>query len=164
MVPGTRPQLLGGRVQDHPCGARSVAQAPSLSWTLKCRLWANKARFHLIFYKVSQNGGVSPVYVEKACHSPCFQNGCQSSPLGILRFPFRLAFSHKELMGHIRPWARVNGQNDEVSPDVHTTVHAKGSPDTPTHHAASCLCGALLIWLSAGNTLTFSINADLLGN
>ena len=57
------------------------------------------ARFHYILLKVSQNGGVSPLFVNKAYHSPCFQNAVQMSPLEILRFPILPAFSHKELMG-----------------------------------------------------------------
>ena len=57
-----------------------------------------RARFHLIFLKVSQNRGVSPKSTEKACHSPCLQNGLKNSPLEIPRFPISLAFSHKELM------------------------------------------------------------------
>ena len=31
---------------------------------------------------------------------PIFQNGSRKSPLGIPRFPYSQAFSHKELMGH----------------------------------------------------------------
>ena len=64
----------------------------------ECRLRANKARNQSIFSKVSQNGRVSLRNVEKACHSPCSQNGAQKSPLEIPRFPFSLAFSPKELM------------------------------------------------------------------
>ena len=56
------------------------------------------ARFDLISYKLSENGRVSPEYVDKACHSPYIQNGCQNSPLDFLRFPISPAFSHKELM------------------------------------------------------------------
>ena len=58
-----------------------------------------KARFNLILLKYSQNRVVSPKYVHKACHSPYIQNGSQKSPLRILRFPYSLAFSHKELLG-----------------------------------------------------------------
>ena len=56
------------------------------------------ARFDLISLTVSQNGGVSPKICQKACHSPCFTFEAQKSPLDFLRFPFRLAFSPKELM------------------------------------------------------------------
>ena len=59
-----------------------------------------RARFDDISWKLSQNHEVSPKYVEKACHSPYFQNELRMSPLGILRFLFSLAFSHKELMAH----------------------------------------------------------------
>ena len=74
-----------------PCGR---CQEPS-----ECRLTANRARFQVISWKVSQNGQVSPRNVQKACHSPYSQNEAQKSPLEILRFLFLLAFSHKELMG-----------------------------------------------------------------
>ena len=57
-----------------------------------------RTRFNLRYTKVSQNGRVSPKSVEKACHSPCSQNGSQMSPLQILRFPIWPAFSPKELM------------------------------------------------------------------
>ena len=80
-----------------PCGrARSAGV-----WTLLGQIPASgpiRARIHQYFSKVSQNDGVSPKYVHKAYHSPCFQNGHQKSPLGKLRFPFWLAFSPKELM------------------------------------------------------------------
>ena len=82
----------------HPCGARSVLASQALPG----RGWAPRAEtatFDLIFHKVSQNDRVSPKYVEKACHSPCLQNGPQNSPLDFLRFPILPAFSHKELMG-----------------------------------------------------------------
>ena len=58
-----------------------------------------RARISRILLKVSQNHGVSPLFHEKACHSPCSQNGSQKSPLDFLRFLKSLAFSHKELMG-----------------------------------------------------------------
>ena len=67
---------------------------------------------------------------------PIFQNAVQKSPLGILRFTFLAAFSHKELMGHFRPRVILYCQNDEVSPGVHVSVigvrDAKCAPDTPT--------------------------------
>ena len=50
--------------------------------------WPIRARFHVNSCKVSQNGQVSPGNVEKACHSPCFQNGLAMSPLDFLGFPF----------------------------------------------------------------------------
>ena len=56
------------------------------------------ARIDLKTWKLSQNGRVSPKFTEKASHSPYIQNGLQSSPLEILRFPYLAAFSHKELM------------------------------------------------------------------
>ena len=57
------------------------------------------ATFDLIFSNVSQNRRVSSKSVHEACHSPCFKNEAQKSPLDFLRFLYSLAFSHKELMG-----------------------------------------------------------------
>ena len=90
--PGVRPSLL-----DHPLQARWAFRGP-----LRCQqpLPEQRATFDLISHKVSQNGIVSPKSSEKACHSPCFQNLVQKSPLEILGFPVWLAFSRKELMGH----------------------------------------------------------------
>ena len=56
------------------------------------------ARIEVKTEKHSQNGEVSPKSVEKACHSPYFQKAVKNSPLDFLRFPFPVAFSHKELM------------------------------------------------------------------
>ena len=62
--------------------------------------WPIRARLRVLLAKLSQNRIVSPKSVDKAYHSPYFQNGLGMSPLGFLRFPFSLAFSHKELSGH----------------------------------------------------------------
>ena len=99
------------------------------------------ARFHLISHKVSQNHEVSPKSVHKAYHSPCFQNGLRKSPLQFLRFPYSLAFSPKELMGHFDPYLEVQCQNDEVSPTVHPMSRAKCAPDTPTDTASKLAPG-----------------------
>ena len=87
----------------HPCGARSVPASrafPVPGTSQIAASWPITATFHPYFSKVSQNHGVSPKYPEKACHSPCIQNGPRKSPLEILRFSYSSAFSHKELMGH----------------------------------------------------------------
>ena len=112
----------------HPWASLVPPRAIAASWPIR-------ARYRLYFYKVSQNDRVSPKYVEKACHAPCFQNGLGKSPLDFLRFPILAAFSHKELMGCFDHEVRVHGQNDEVSPDVHTMVR-EGCADTPTVHAS----------------------------
>ena len=96
------------------------------------------ARIDLIFYKVSQNREVSPVFIEKACHSPHFQNGVQKSPLEILRIPFRPAFSHKELMGLFWRYHGLYGQNDEVSP-VCTPLYVRERVARYPHGARSKL-------------------------
>ena len=100
-----------------PCGPGRFPPRGTLpGMTSECRLLANKARFQDILLKVSQNGEVSTLFRQKACHSPCFQKRSRNSPLEILRFPYPVAFSHKELMGRFDPHSRVYCQNDEVSP------------------------------------------------
>ena len=94
-VPGT----AAGRLLRPPYGPGRSLQALPVSGPSECRLWANTATFDLILLKLSQNRRVSPFLIEKACHSPYFQNGLQKSALEKLRFPFSRAFSHKELMG-----------------------------------------------------------------
>ena len=89
-----------------PAGSPGPAPLYLVLSPSKAASWPIRARLHLILLKVSQNGIVSPKYVEKASHSPCFQNPSRKSPLEILRFPFSLAFSAKELMGHF------DGQRD----------------------------------------------------
>ena len=84
---------------DHPAGPVGTTRGPSLSPPRECRLWANKARFKVLLLELSQNRGVSPEYVEKACRSPYFQNTVQKSALDFLGFPYFPAFSHKELIG-----------------------------------------------------------------
>ena len=83
---------------DHPCGARSDPWSSLSPPRANAASWPIAARLSVIFSKVSQNGQVSSRSVNKACHSPCSQNWLRKSPLGILRFLFRPAFSHKELM------------------------------------------------------------------
>ena len=98
----TRDRRLDGLL--HP-----PLRGPVAPWAPWCRTpriaasWPIKARFHVISYKVSQNRQVSPKSVQKAYHSPCFQNEAKKSPLDFLRFPVFPAFSHKELMGRFDP-------------------------------------------------------------
>ena len=109
---GPRKPLLGAGVGGLGTGC---VRAPDtthsgplvLRGPLRC-IWASpranaasqpiRARFDLISWKLSQNRVVSPKMSEKACHSPYSQNAAQKSPLEFLRFPYFLAFSHKELM------------------------------------------------------------------
>ena len=86
-------------VRTPPFGPGRPGQASLGAPRADARSWPIKARFDLIFLEVSQNRGVSPKYPEKACHSPYSQNALGKSALGILGFPFSLAFSDKELMG-----------------------------------------------------------------
>ena len=109
---------------------------PPWSSPANTRLLANKARFDLIYTKVSQNAEVSPKYVEKAYVSPCFQNGPQKSPLDFLGFPYLTAFSRKELMGRFDPYLRLYGQNDEVSPMCTPWYTRSGRSDTPIDHGS----------------------------
>ena len=83
--------------------ARSVTlQVPSLSFPpafqSNGRANPQKPQNHQFYSKVSQNRRVSPKSVNKAYHTPYFQNGLVKSPLEKPRFPFSLAFSPKELM------------------------------------------------------------------
>ena len=127
--------MRGGRAPGTTLRARSVPCRPlPVPGTLACRLLANKARFSQYFSKVSQNDEVSPKYIEKASHSPCFQNGLRNSPLDILRFPFSVAFSYKELMVAFWPDYGLYCQNDEVSPDVHPYVHTRKGRRYPHSH------------------------------
>ena len=72
-----------------PAGPGRSPRRPPWCRTLQIAAsWPIWARFDLISLEYSQNGQVSPKYVEKASNSPCFQNELQKSPLGILGFPF----------------------------------------------------------------------------
>ena len=84
------------RARSVPCWALPVHDPAPRAIPASGPIWA---RFRSIFSKVSQNEEVSPKSVDKACHSPYSQNGPRNSPLEILRFPFLVAFSPKELMG-----------------------------------------------------------------
>ena len=141
VVHGARANEAAGTVRT-TLRARSVPPCgPSLSFPLKCRLWAKGARFHDISWKVSQNGQVSPKSHEKASHSPYSQNGLEKSPLEILRIPFPRAFSGKELMV---PFCRYPGlycQNDEVSPLCTPVCHAKGAVRYPQPTRSKLLLG-----------------------
>ena len=103
----------GGPLQGSGVGGQDLqrARAPgpplpavgpaSLSWVSPRAIPASgpiRARYEVNSSKVSQKDEVSLKYVEKACHSPCFQNTLRKSPLEILRFPLLAAFSPKELM------------------------------------------------------------------
>ena len=91
-----------GRSYPHPPGPVGPP-GPSLGYDLRMPPHSQRARYHLIPYKVSQNRRVSLKYVHKASHTPCFQNGLQKSPLDFLEIPFWPVFSHKELMAPFRP-------------------------------------------------------------
>ena len=108
----------------------------SLAGPSECRLTANRARFEVIFLKVSQNGQVSSKSAQKACHSPYFQKPVGKSALEIPRIPYFVAFSHKELMGHFEPSLEFIVKMTKCRPNVHGSQHAKCTPDTPTDHAS----------------------------
>ena len=99
VVCGHRGLRWAGRLLGPPCGPGQAMLALPVPGPSECPPTAKGARFHLISHKVSQNREVSAKYVDKASHSPCFQNRLQKSPLQFLRFPFSSAFSPKELMG-----------------------------------------------------------------
>ena len=90
------------RLDGHPPPfgpGRSSPAGPPWGYPWNAASWPITARLRSLFYKVSQNGRVSPKSVDKAYHSPYSQNGLKKSPLEILGFPYSLAFSPKELMG-----------------------------------------------------------------
>ena len=94
----------GVRLLEPTLRARSACSLPGSRTLLEQvpthgRLNPQNLRITLILLEVSQNGRVSPRNHQKACHSPCFQNGSKKSALEIPRFPILLAFSPKELMG-----------------------------------------------------------------
>ena len=126
-----------GRLSGTTLRARSVPLAPPCPrYPQNAASGPIGARFHLISYKLSENGVVSPKSVEKACVSPYFQNGVQKSPLNILRFPFSLAFSHKELLVPFLTRRHVYCQNDEVSPGCTHHVTRERVVNTPTGHVS----------------------------
>ena len=86
------------RSPTHPLQASGLPGPASLVGSQNAASGPIRARLRSNLCKVSQNSEVSPKYVQKACHSPCFQNGSEISPLEILNIPFLAAFSHKELM------------------------------------------------------------------
>ena len=103
------------------------------------------ARFNLILLNYSQNHEVSPKYVEKACLSPYIQKPVQKSPLGFLRFPFSLAFSGKELLGHFDPYPEIYVKMTKCRRMCTPPCTRSVRSDTPTVSAASCLWTPLLI-------------------
>ena len=102
-----------------PCGPGQACCPPCTQDPLNAASWPIRARFRPLYTKLSENREVSPKYVDKACLSPYSQNGSQKSPLRFLRFPYLVAFSHKELMGLFYPYLILYCQNDEVSPECH---------------------------------------------
>ena len=101
----------------HPAGPVSPCRASLYRTPQNAASGPITARFDLNSCKVSQNRIVSPKSAQKACHSPYIQNGLRKSPLGILRFPFSVAFSPKELMVPFMTQGMEKCQNDEVSPE-----------------------------------------------
>ena len=128
-----------------PVGHPGALPVPGPSSPGNAASWPIKARLRSKHGKVSQNSIVSPKYVEKACLSPCFQNGLEKSPLEISRFPFSVAFSHKELIGPFDRGADFMFKMTKCRQMYTRMSHARWSSDTPRHHAASCLCDVLLI-------------------
>ena len=125
----------------HPSGPVRTLQVPPCTYPLECPPRANTARFKVIYCKVSQNGIVSPVFVNKACHSPHSQNGLRKSPLEILRNPFLAAFSHKELMVPFCAYVALYGQNDEVSIVCTPRVARERVVNTPRSSRSKLLLG-----------------------
>ena len=129
----------------HPFGARSVLRPSLVPGPRNAASWPIRARFQLLFSKVSQNGIVSQKCINKACHSPYFQNRVQKSPLDILRFPFLSAFSHKELMGHFDPGSGLIVKMTKCRPYVHPPCHARRGRQIPPVSRSKLLLGHFLI-------------------
>ena len=66
-LPGAHPP------SDHPLRPLQGLRGPLRCLRAPC---GQRARFHYISLKVSQNVEVSPKSVEKACHSPCSSKRC----------------------------------------------------------------------------------------
>ena len=127
-------------VRHPPCGPGQTPAGSSLvPPRAKAASWPIKARIQSYFSKVSQNHRVSPKYVQKACHSPYFQNGRQKSPLDILGFPFRPAFSPKELMGHFDRGLGFIVKMTKCRSYVHPCARERVAQIPPLVTAASCL-------------------------
>ena len=123
-----------------PSGPGRYPAGPSLVQDLaNAASWPIRTRYHLFFYKVSQNARVSPKYVEKASHSPCFKNAVGKSPLDFLGFPLLLAFSHKELMGYFDPRVGFIVKMTKCRPCVPTCCTRSVRQIPPRSTAASCL-------------------------
>ena len=134
---------------------RSHAGPPWYGYPLTAASGPIRARFTSYSSKVSRNGRVSPENVQKACHSPCFQNGLGMSALDILRFPFSAAFSHKELMAYFEATMDFLVRMTKCR----LNVHAEGSTDTPTVHASQLASVDRSSSVSAREILTvFSTN------
>ena len=72
---------------------------PPCTGTLECRLLANKARFEVKPGNLVKTTKCHQKVCKRPALVPILQNGSQKSPLDFYRFPFLVAFSHKELMG-----------------------------------------------------------------
>ena len=114
-------------VRTHPCGARSAKA--SLVLLEQTPYQASKGRHFTLFTvklvrrtKCHQNTSKRPPIV------PIFKTGSESHLLIFPGFPFRLAFSHKELMVPFEASLRLYCQNDEVSTD--------GTPSDVTRRGA----------------------------
>ena len=126
---------MGGHTLQRPPSHVPPLRGP-VAYGLPVHAWAPRdaasgpirARLTSFLSKLSQNGKVSPEYVEKASHSPYSQNRLGKSALGFLRFPLWPAFSHKELMAYFDPYSRFLVKTTKCRPNVHT----RGRSDTPT--------------------------------
>ena len=139
--------------------ARSVLAPPGPPWCRTSQIaasWPKRARFQSYFYKVSQNGVVSTKSVEKAYHSPCFQNPVEKSPLEILRFPFSRSFSHKELMGHFDPSSEFIVKMTKCRQLCTPLCTRSGRQIPPRTPAASCLLVSAPHLTQRGTSTVFS--------
>ena len=92
---GSRARRGNGRwgVKVAAGGRHSPTTGPSpITWPI----YPIKARFRVLYPKVSLKSRVSPVFVDEACHTPCFKKPLRKHDLEFPRFPYLPAFSHKE--------------------------------------------------------------------
>ena len=138
------------RSQNPPFGPGRAPAVPSLVLGPYCRLTAKGRDLTSFSIKLVKTAECHQNVTKRPVLVPIFQNGSQMSPLEILRFPFWLAFSHKELMGRFDANSGLSVKMTKCRQCAHPRYrHAKGSQIPPLSRAASCLCGTAPHLLSA---------------
>ena len=165
VVLGAWARVPGCAAPGPPCGARSGTLVPSLSWTLRCRLLANKARFHTFLSKVSQNGEVSTKKCQKACHSPYISKRPPKVTSWISQISVLLSLLLQGINGLFLTHHGLYCQNDEVSTGCTRVRYRCSGREVSARYPhgsrqQAVFCDPLLIWLSA----VFSLRSITLRN